>query len=215
MHIGDDAIRGQLEDGWQIYFYSRERGTLQVAPEDAFQLHRIVRPAVLHRLWQCIAHKEEEVGTTQGSLHLGHQLSWHFLVEGIQIHIYGSLQVGNRRAKCHIQQLHLQRIHHKAASKLVYLQAALLFQFGFLYLDVKLGITEIEGICLQSHVGDGKMVEIHSRNRAHVILIVVHPAVLPVQMSYLVETFIQVEIGGASQRITHVSIHLEGISRHV
>ena len=59
------------------------------------------------------------------------------------------------------------------------------------------------------------MVEVHSRNRAHVILIVVHPAVLPVQMSYLVETFIQVEIGGASQRITHVCIHPESISRHV
>ena len=59
------------------------------------------------------------------------------------------------------------------------------------------------------------MIEIHSRYRALEILVVVHPSVLPIQMLYLIQTFIQVEIGGASQRITQISIHLKCISRHV
>lgn len=59
------------------------------------------------------------------------------------------------------------------------------------------------------------MVEVQAGYRTFKILVVVHPAVLPVQVLDLIQTFEQVKVGSASERITEISIHLKGISRHV
>ena len=120
-----------------------------------------------------------------------------------------------RSTEIEIRQLQLQGIHHKSAIKLIYLQSTLLLHPCFLDLYINPGIAEIEGIGLQCHIVEGKMVEVQTGCRTFEILVVVHPAVLPVQVLDLIQTFEQVKVGGAGERITEISIHLKGISRHV
>ena len=120
-----------------------------------------------------------------------------------------------RSTEIEIRQLQLHGIHHKSAIKLIYLQSTLLLHPCFLDLYINPGIAEIEGIGLQCHIVEGKMVEVQTGYRTFEILVVVHPAVLPVQVLDLIQTFEQVKVGGAGDRITEISIHLKGISRHV
>ena len=192
--IGNRTISTQLETRRQTQPDSREGSTLHISLKWAFYLHRIVRPSVLHLLRQGITYKEEKIRTSQGSVYTSHDLARIFLGKSIHIEIYRSLQIRNWGTKIEIRQLHLHRIHYESAIELVDLQSAFLLQLRFLNLHINPGIAEIERICLQFHIREGKMIEIHTRNWALEILVVVHPSVLPIQMLYLIQTFIQVEI---------------------
>ena len=59
------------------------------------------------------------------------------------------------------------------------------------------------------------MVKVHARYRTDIVLVIAHLALLPVKMTYLIKSFIKVEIGRLRHRISKISIHLKSISRHV
>ena len=151
----------------------------------------------------------------QSTLQLCHQLARIPVSKGVHIHIHRCLQLGVWSTETDIRQLQLHRIHYESAIELVYLQAAFLLKPGFTNLDIYLRIAIIERVCLQSQGRQGEMVEVHARYRTDIVLVIVHLAVLPVKMAYLIKSFVKVEIGSLRHRISKVSIHLECISRHV
>ena len=103
-----------------------------------------------------------------------------------------------RSTEIEIRQLQLHGIHHKSAIKLFYLQPTLLLHPCFLDLYINPGIAEIEGIGLQCHIVEGNMVEVQTGYRAFEFLVIVHPAVLPIQVLDLIQTFEQVKDSNCS-----------------